>query len=201
MRPPYAHPSPLEVIPHFPQQDARQTFGAAVRRANPGLLNAPLLVADPHCAHAPTSMGVRNGEILTVEPLAVFRLDADRKRASHFDLSVTVTSIHLKWSRRRRQPTRPTAARIESLFASHLMSRGRDSCGGSAGARQRIRRWPSLKTTETAVFEPFAHLPRPVPSEDGNPSEECLLYTPNLSPAVPTGPGLFSTPKYGRRRD
>src|SRR5262249_18969411 len=84
MRPPSAHPSPLGVIPHFPQQDARQPFGAAVR-ANPGLLNAPLLVADPHCAHAPTSMGVRNGEILTVEPRAVFRLDADRKRASHFD--------------------------------------------------------------------------------------------------------------------
>src|SRR5215831_17109867 len=84
MRPPSAHPSPLRVIPHFPQQDARQTFGAAVR-PNPGLLKAPFLVADPHCAHAPTSMGVRNGEILTVESLAVFRLDADRKRASHFD--------------------------------------------------------------------------------------------------------------------
>ena len=67
-------------------------------------------------------------------------------------VSVTLTSIDVRSSKRRRQPHLRQAARIESLFAWHLMSRGRDSCGGSGGARQRIRRRPSLKTTETAVF-------------------------------------------------
>src|SRR5215831_7457567 len=134
MRPSSAHPSPLGVIPHFPQQDARQTFGAAVR-ANPGLLNAPLLVADPHCAHAPTSMGVRNGEILTVEPLAVFRLDADRKRASHFD-PLGHRHLHsLEVVQTEAPTTRPTAARIESLFASHLMS-----CGSALAAEVQAHR-------------------------------------------------------------
>jgi hypothetical protein len=156
MRPPSAHPSPLGIIPHFPQQDARQTFGAAVR-TNPGLLNAPFLVADPHCAHAPTSMRVLNGEILTVEPLAVFRLGADRNGPAMLTLSVTVTSIHLKSSRLSSGPSAganhsPAAERIESLFASHLMSRDRDSCGGSTGVRRRIRRRRSLSTTETAVY-------------------------------------------------
>src|SRR5262245_66528431 len=118
MRPPSAHPSPLGVLPHFPQQDVGQTFRAAVR-ANPGLLSAPLLVADPYRAHAPTSMGVRNGEILTVEPRAVFRLDADRKRASHFD-ALGHRHLHspevvqaVIGSERRPPTTRRAAPRIE----------------------------------------------------------------------------------------
>src|SRR5262249_51359659 len=84
MRPPSAHPSPLGVIPHFPQQDARQTFGAAVR-ANPGLLNAPLLVADPHCAHAPTSMGSGMVKYSPLNHLPSSVLMQIGKRASHFD--------------------------------------------------------------------------------------------------------------------
>src|SRR5262245_17227075 len=112
MRPPYAHPSPLGVIPHFPQQDARQTFGAAVR-ANPGLLNVPRLVAVPPCAHASTSMRVRNAEILGVEPLAVSRLDADRKGASPSD-PLGHRHLHsLEVVQPQAPTTRPTAARID----------------------------------------------------------------------------------------
>src|SRR5262245_13579858 len=146
MRPPYAHPSPLGVIPHFPQQDARQTFGAAVRRANPGLLNAPLLVADPHCAHAPTSMGVRNGEVLTVEPLAVFRLDADRKWASHFD-PLGHGHLHSLEVVQAQAPTTRPAAPNQFALQMNLMSRqgllrwkcGRTTANSAAASPQRDR--------------------------------------------------------------
>src|SRR5262249_39168807 len=130
MRSPSAHPSPLGVIPHFPQQDARQTFGAAVR-VNPGPLNAPLLVTDPHCAHAPTSMGVRNGEILTVEPLAIFRLDADRKRASHFD-PLGHGHLHSLEVVQAQAPTTRPAAPNQFALQMNLMSRPglvRRKCG------------------------------------------------------------------------
>src|SRR5262245_2409535 len=122
VRPPLTHPSALGVLPHFPQQNARQTFGATVR-VNPSLLNAPLLVANPHGAAAPPGIGVRNGEILAVEPLAVARLDADRNRTSHFD---RVGHCLLSMVQHFRAPPIFSRANFSSPSANTLSSRGKE---------------------------------------------------------------------------
>jgi hypothetical protein len=118
MRPPSAHPSPLEIIPHFPQQDARQTFGAAVR-ANPGLLNAPFLVADPHCAHTPTSIGVRNVKYSPLNHLPPSVLIRIGNGPAILTLAVTITSIHLNLSRLSSGPSAGANHGANRIIGSH----------------------------------------------------------------------------------